>query len=430
MGVVNPVNGAMSSTGKEDPLVRTGAFFSALLMLTVPLSTTISIIMTFLVFVCWILSASFRSLPMLMRTNPVAASALLLYGLFLIGTLYGDAAAVDSWSMLRKYRELPLLVILIPFMQEEKYRRWVITAFIVASVLTLLGSYLKEFGVLPMSRQGTPTFKSRITHNLFMAFFAYFCAHQSRTAVNRRWFWPVLGLLAALNLFFVVHGRTGQVIFVLLIELFLFQRFKLKVALILAPLVLLGSLGMLAIPGSVNHVQEGTAESTASANRFQEGIAESRDYMQGRETLGTSMGQRLYFWQYSIGLISKSPLIGHGTGSFAGQFSRITGGKELLTENPHNEYLMITIQLGVIGLFAYLFFLACQWRCSFDLPEDLRWFAQGVFLSLAVNGLLNTTFLDHSEGHWYAVLIALSFAALPRYRAESVAARIGRPDTR
>ncbi|MGH9847701.1 MAG: hypothetical protein ACREEM_54115, partial [Blastocatellia bacterium] len=159
MNFLNPMNGATPSTGKQDPVVRAGAFFAALLMLTVPLSTTISIVMTFLVFACWILSARFRSLPILVRRNPVAASALLLYGLLLVGTLYGDAATADSLSMLRKYRELPLLVILLPFMQEEKYRRWAITAFIIASVVTLMASYWKEFGIFPMSQQGTPPFK-------------------------------------------------------------------------------------------------------------------------------------------------------------------------------------------------------------------------------------------------------------------------------
>ncbi|MGH8548987.1 MAG: O-antigen ligase family protein [Methylococcales bacterium] len=416
MNFLNPMNGATPSTGKQDPVVRAGAFFAALLMLTVPLSTTISIVMTFLVFACWILSARFRSLPILVRRNPVAASALLLYGLLLVGTLYGDAATADSLSMLRKYRELPLLVILLPFMQEEKYRRWAITAFIIASVVTLMASYWKEFGIFPMSQQGTPPFKSRITHNLFMAFLAYFCAHRAKTAVNQRVFWVGLCLLATFNLFIIVQGRTGQVIFVLLIALFFFQRFKVKLALILASLVLLGFLATLAIPGS--------------GNRFEEGIEESRDYLQGRRNLGTSMGQRLYFWQNSIDLISKSPIVGYGTGSFAREFSGKNGGKDLITENPHNEYLMIAVQLGGIGLFAYLFFLASLWRCSFDLSEDRRWFAQGVFLSLAVNSLLNTTFLDHTEGHWYASLIALSFAALPRNCCRTATSKFRREETR
>ncbi len=401
MDLLKPMSGTAAMIGNGDFFVRAGALFSALLMLTVPLSTAISIAMTFLVFACWLLSFQFRGLPLLARNNPVAAGAILLYGLFLIGTLYGDAGFDESLSMLRKYRELPLLVILLPFMREEKHRRWIITALIAACVVTLLGSFLQEMDILPLSRQGTATFKSRITHNVFMAFFAYFCAHQAATSTYRRWLWFALCLLAVFDLFVIVQGRTGQIIVILLMALFLFQRLNAKRALVLTPLLLVGVIGGLSVPGG--------------DQRFQEGIENSRDFLLGRQDLGTSMGQRLYFWQHSIDLIRKSPVIGYGTGSFATQFSRITGGKNLLTENPHNEYLMIAVQLGAVGLFAYLYFLAGQWRCSLELPGDRRWFAQGVLVSLAVNSLFNTTFLDHTEGHWFACLIAFSFAALPRY---------------
>jgi O-antigen ligase len=389
-----------AAIGNRDFSVRAGALFSALLMLTVPLSTAVSIAMTFLVFICWVLSLQFRSVPLLIRHNPVAAGALILYGLLLVGALYGDAALDDSLSTLRKYRELPLLVILLPFMRDEQHRRWIFTALIAACLVTLLASFLKEIDILPLSRQGTATFKSRITHNMFMAFFAYFCVHQAAASTGRRWLWMVIFLFAVFDLCVIVQGRTGQVIFVLLMALFFFQRLNSRWALALTLVLVVGIIGGLSVSGG--------------GQRFQEGIENSRDYLAGRQDLGTSMGQRLYFWQHSIDLIRSRPVIGYGTGSFASQFSRITGGKNLLTANPHNEYLMIAVQLGAVGLFAYLFFLAAQWRCSLELPEDRRWLAQGVVVSLAVNSLFNTTFLDHTEGHWYACLIALSFAGLPR----------------
>ena len=394
-----PVFDRAATTHHKKPFVRAGALFSALLMLTVPFSTTISIAMSFLVFACWLLSSQCRTLPHLLRSNPVAASAMLLYGLFLIGTLYGDSGTNGSMSMLRKYRELLLLVILIPFLQEERYRRWMITAFIVGCVITLLGSYLKDLGILPPSRLGTATFKSWITHSLFMAFFGYYCAYQASIMANRRWLWLGLLLLTAFNLFVVVQGRTGQLIFILLMVLLFFQRFHARRALILAPLLVVCIIGGLSISGV--------------AIRFQEGIDNSRDYLSGRGNLDTSMGQRLYFWHHSVELIGESPLIGYGTGSFAGQFSQINN-VEMQADNPHNEYLMIMVQLGVIGLIAYLYFLGCQWYYAVELSEQRCWFARGVVLALAVNSLLNSSFLDHTEGHWFSCLIALSFAPLSR----------------
>ncbi|MGR9108926.1 MAG: O-antigen ligase family protein [Gammaproteobacteria bacterium] len=385
-------------SANEDPLIRAGALFSAALMLTVPLSTAVSIVMGFLVFGCWIFAARYRELPMLVRHNPVAASALLLYALLILGTTYGETPFRDSLLIVNKYRELFLLVVLLPFMQDEKYRRWMVAAFIVACLVTLFGSYLQELGILPLNRYGTASIKSRITHNVLMAFFAYYCAHRSAIAVERRWVWIGLTGLAAFDLLVVVQGRTGQLIFVMLMLLFLFQRFRAQRALIFTPLLIFSLIGILSLSGS--------------GARFQEGIENSREFLQGRPNLESSMGQRLYFWQRSVDLISQSPILGYGTGSFRAEFARITGGQDIVSENPHNEYLLIAVQLGGIGLLAYLAFLACQWRYSFDLPKEQRWFAHGVLLSLVINSLLNSTFLDHTEGHWYACLIALSFGAL------------------
>ncbi|MGH8476940.1 MAG: O-antigen ligase family protein [Methylococcales bacterium] len=355
--------------------------------------------MTFLIFGCWLLSSQASRLHWTMRYNAVAACALGLYAILLVGTLYSSAGLLDSLSMLRKYREFPLLVILLPFMREEKYRRWIIFAWVAACVLTLAGSYLQYFGILPMNEHGSATFKSRITHNLFMAFFAFYCIRQLSDSPNRRriWLWFGAFLLTVLNLFILVDGRTGQVVLVLLMVLFCFQRLPFRQATILAPLLIV-CFGVLVLFGNTG--------------RFNEGIEQSRNYLAGRQNLDTSMGQRLYFWENSIRLIRERPVFGYGTGSFTQEFDQITTGKGLSTHNPHNEYLMFSVQWGAIGFAAYLYFLSCLWRCSLDLPKDRRWFAQGLCLSLVVNSLLNSTFLDHTEGHWYATLIALCYAGL------------------
>lgn len=387
---------------KENPFVLAGAIFSALLILSIPLSTAVAGVLTILLLLCWLLSAQYRDLPRLLRANRVAASALSVFALFVVGAFYGDATSDSAWSMVHKYRKIGLILILLPFMGEEKYRRWILLGFVATSVVSLVGSYLMEMEILPMNRYGTATFKSRITHNLFMAFFGYYCSYRFCFHTQRRWLWLGLFFLTVFDLFFVVEGRTGQVVFALLMVLLFFQRFELTRAFILVPILLAILVGVVLFSGA--------------GARFEEGIDNSIDFFKGRENLDTSMGQRLYFWQNSIDLIVKRPIFGYGTGSYVQEFKHITGDAELLSENPHNEYLMIAVQLGGLGLFAYLLFLGSQWRSLADLPGEQRWFAQAVLLSLVVNSALNTTFMDHSEGHWYACLIAFSFATISKRR--------------
>jgi len=152
------------------------------------------------------------------------------------------------------------------------------------------------------------------------------------------------------------------------------------------------------------------------ASRMREGVANTQVFLQpGHEQTESSMGQRYAFWEYSIKLIAEKPLFGHGTGSFAKEYERIAQNKQpehWITRNPHNEFLMVGVQLGLLGLLIYLGFLASQYYCAKKLPNREKWIAQGLLLSLIVTSLFNSPFLDHTEGHWFASMIALCFAAL------------------
>ena len=76
------------------------------------------------------------------------------------------------------------------------------------------------------------------------------------------------------------------------------------------------------------------------------------------------------------------------------------------------NFLMIGVQFGLLGLLIYIGFLASQFFCAKQLPDKEKWLAHGLLLSLVVTSLFNSPFLDHTEGHWFANMIALCFASL------------------
>jgi O-antigen ligase len=124
----------------------------------------------------------------------------------------------------------------------------------------------------------------------------------------------------------------------------------------------------------------------------------------------TSMGVRYTFWENSLKLVAEKPWLGYGTGSFAREYQRVTGAKLDNRKNPHNEIILIVVQFGMLGFFAYSGFLFSQYYCSRKLPYTDKWLAQGLLLTLIIASLFNSPFLDHTEGHWFAVMIALCFA--------------------
>lgn len=381
-------------------LMKYGGFIMGIFLISIYFSTTLAIICSAALGLIWLLSGQFIALPRALKTYPVAAWSLLLYACFLVGLNYGNASHEEAFKMVSKYRELFFIPILIPFLSTKRYRTWAWNVFIIASMLTMLISYLMNLGVLgPIDVMYGPSWKSRITHSLFMAFFAFFCLHKACDGKRLTVVYSSLFLLSVYNLFFIVEGRTGQLTALALMALFALQRFTVKGRL-LTLLIIVVFLGLF-------------LNFSDKANRINEGLANTQAYLK-EHTIQTnsSMGQRYTFWHYSLKLLAEKPFVGHGTGSFAQEYQRVAKGEQLMAQQPHNELLLIGVQLGLLGLIPYLGFLVSQFYCSLKLPEQDKWLAQGLLVSLLIISLFNTPFFDHTEGHWFACMIALCFAAL------------------
>lgn len=384
----------------QPKILTAGNYAALLLILTTPFSTALTTVATVLLVVFWLLSAQFKHLPALYRKQPVPFMAFLLFVYFLFGISYSSASFGEAFRIVGKYRELILITFLIPFVAEEPFRKRALSAFVTASVITLISSYILffcfHFDLVSYTPEDSPSIKSRITHSLFISFFAFYCAHRATEKNVYFKYWIVLFLASVHNLFFIVPGRTGQLIFLLLLVLFSLQRFSKKGVF----LSILAGAVFLALFLSFSD----------KAERILDGFSNTYQYFQSDlDDTSTSMGKRLTFWKYTSYLIAEKPWFGFGTGSYAMEYERIAPRTDFMPGNPHNEFLMITAQLGTGGLFLFLGLLASMLLHSLKLTGEPRWIAQGVLLVLVINSLFNSTFLDHTEGHWFACLIALFF---------------------
>jgi O-antigen ligase len=384
-------------------VLKAGGVFTALFIVAIYFSTSLAIILSGFLGLFWLLSAQLMVLPGTLKKTPVAAWSLLLFLCFIFGLCYTSATYGDAFSMLMKYRELLFIPVLCSFLTAKRYQCWSWKAFVIASVLILLISYLMDIGILDLNRQGDPAFKSRITHSIFISFFAFFCAHKACDGKRYAILFGVLFILSMYNLFFMVEGRIGQLTATLLVLLFTAQRFSKKI-LLLAVLVIAILLALFFAYSD-------------KATRINEGVVNIQsDLKPDAEQIPSSMGQRYMFWRYSLKLMAEKPLLGHGTGSFAKEYQRVAISELFLSKNPHNEFFMIGVQLGLLGVIIYTGFLVSQYNCAKRLPDKEKWLAQGLLLSLIATSLFNSPFLDHTEGHWYAAMIALCFASLQTER--------------
>ena len=128
----------------------------------------------------------------------------------------------------------------------------------------------------------------------------------------------------------------------------------------------------------------------------------------------TSAGYRMEFYRNTLTLIEKNPLFGTGTGSFPAAYAELVEGTgKNQSRNPHNEFMLITVQTGIVGLAALLWLFWQQWRLAPLLPTPMeRGLAQGLVVMMGIICMLNSALLDHTEGLLYAWLTALLYAGL------------------
>ena len=180
------------------------SFFIALLVVAIYFSTALAIILSALVGAIWLLSTQFVELPGALKRNPVAASAMLLFFWFVLGASYTSATNSEAFSMIMKYRELLFIPVFISILTTARYIDWVWRAFFFASLVTLLISYLMYFGFIGLSIQGDPSFKNRISHSIFISFFAFFCAHKAYEDTSFQKLYVMLVVISIHNLFFLI----------------------------------------------------------------------------------------------------------------------------------------------------------------------------------------------------------------------------------
>jgi len=382
---------------------------------SIPLSTALDSILGVSVATFWVFGAGYRKKWDLIRGNPVAMLSLGMFGLLVLGGFYSDASWGEVFKVLSKYSDLLLLALLIPLFQDVQIRRNGLAVFFFTMVVVLLFSYLISFGVFPgggpfKGKEGFGIlFRSYITHNLLVGFSAFAFATLARLAgsPHRRMLWIALAIMAAYNVLFMVKGRTGYLVLGVLFVYFFVEWLRWKGFLIA---VLGGSVIVVCAFFLSNVFHARVSLTAAEFHKWSSGQVPVLSW--GSEEGGLWL--RLAFYQNSLAIVRESPVFGVGTGGFAAAFSeKVKNSRVPATSNPHNEYLLIAVQLGLFGLAVLLYLFYTQWHLAADLPGLFeRNLARGLVLTVMTTCLFNSSLLDHGEGIFYAWMSGLLFAGL------------------
>ena len=153
---------------------------------------------------------------------------------------------------------------------------------------------------------------------------------------------------------FITGGRAGHVMFfvallILIVQVFSYRRMMgFIVALFMLPLIFLLAYNF----------------SDLFNLRIHEAILNIVNYS---EYKNTSVGQRITYAINTFEIIQHNFWLGVGTGDFPFEYSKVNvlnSSEVSLTTNPHNMYLLIMVQLGLVGLISMLLIFFYQIKVS------------------------------------------------------------------
>jgi hypothetical protein len=387
---------AMSKTFDREGLKRIADWLVVGVAVSLPWSTSA----TGILIVLWLVAfLPTLDLAELRRTiaNPAGGLPVALYALALLGMIWAEAPLGERLAGMQSFAKLLVIPLLLVQFQRSDHGTRVAIGFLASCTLLLAVSWMLWLFPLPIGgrRQEVPGLpvKDYIVQSGEFLLCAFAMTHLALSAWSRRQRLLALALLALVlvfiaNLVFVISSRTSLIVFPIMLVVLAGQRLSLKGSL---------ALGLAAV------VLAGAAWAASPFLRYRTLLAIEEVTRYQREDAQTSAGYRLEFWRKSIEFIAQAPVLGHGTGSTKSLFRAAASGTGIsaaFTDNPHNQTLIIAVQLGLIGV-ALLYAMWLAHALMFRGPDWPHWLGLGIVAQTVISALFNSQLFYFTPGWIY-----------------------------
>ena len=205
----------------------------------------------------------------------------------------------------------------------------------------------------------------------------------------------VLALLFFADIFLIFVSKTGMLEAAALLGLFLLWFGGWRKALLTAvPMLLVAGLAL--------------SLSAPARHRLAEFASDIRADDMSQESVSTASRQD--FWNKAIGFVKQAPVFGHGTGSTKSLYQSLQASRPSpygeAVPDPHNQFLAIAIQAGLVGGALLL----AMWATHFFLFAGrgvVGVLGQAVVLQNVVGSLFNSHLSTVTQGTLYCLGVGL-----------------------
>ena len=343
----------------ESPIDRTYQYLLIAAFFFLPITVLGNNIAIWLIVILWFFSGNYKEKFQQIKNHSLALASILFFLIHFLALIWTENL---DWGFEIVRKMLPFLFVLPAFLTISRIEntRYYITAFLIAIAISESLSYLIWFGIIEPFKYATgienPTpLMSHTSYNPFLAFAFYLVVNKllsgGKMSQLERAVYTFFALTMTFNMF-ITGGRAGQVMFFTAVIFLVFQYFKnSQVKAIIVSLILIFSISVTAY-----------FSSPIFQERVQMVADEISHYNDNSASKNSAMGLRITFFINTLELIKKSPILGVGTGDFPDEYEKVNNIRSqdvVSTVQPHNMYLLVLAQLGILGLasLAWIFYL-------------------------------------------------------------------------
>ena len=350
-------------------IVRAQQFLFVLLGVFIPTSIAITNLIIGLLALCWILERNFKAKFDIIRSSKWMLAILALIGFYGLGLLWGDQHLNADWQFQRLALLLIFPILMTMNLNQETIKRAVFvflgTAFISAFTAIAINNNI----ILPLSEYLSfidPSWRNSafITYNYHNVILALATTLSLYVLIEKKSKYTYLLLLFivvyAISIFTEI-GRAGQVIFNLSAVFYIIYYNSRNLFRLCSLLLLLFSF------------QFGIYHST---NVYKDRFDAVSNIIQNNGDRGKGKPDdiRYVFVKESLKRIIEKPILGYGTGSFGTIFkNEVKSGHYFDKQTtPHNQYLYVWFELGILGLVLLLLIFYLQIKELFRKKDGIH----------------------------------------------------------
>tara|TARA_B100000767_G_scaffold273329_1_gene303136 strand:- start:1277 stop:2464 length:1188 start_codon:yes stop_codon:yes gene_type:complete len=351
-------------------IVRIQQFLFILLGVFIPTSIAITNLIIGLLAVCWILEGNFKTKLDIIKSSKWMHAVFVLMAFYVLGMLWGTQHLNAEWQFQRLALLLVFPVLITMNLKQKTITRAVIAFIGTTFISALLAILINNDIILPLGEYFSlitiataelrPAFIKYNYHNVILALAAtlsFYIFIEKKT--KYRYFFLLCIVVYAISIF-TEAGRAGQVMFNLSSVFYIIYYNRKNLFRLCYFFVLLFSFQFIIYNSTSIYKKRFDAVSNIIQNNGDvEGKLEDIRYVFIRE---------------SLNMILEKPILGYGTGSFGTIFKNEVRSGHYFDKHttPHNQYLYVWFELGILALIFLLLIFYHQLKELFRKKDGVH----------------------------------------------------------